>query len=193
MDKLRLRAIHPPKITQLSIKARAGTWTQFSWCRLSAVCSKRGKDSRSQVWSWFSPYAYFLLEALEMTDVNYVLPWTQLWDQSILHNRSLPDWFIYFFHMGQELSFPLRWKERDFKTSSINAIMKRGNISEVGGTGRLHTLSAPPQPLLPFFQEHFLQPGPGHCELWEEWYSALVRKGADFPGTLCVPDPFTNW
>lgn len=105
---------------------------------------------------------------------------------------SLTDLFI-FFYMGQELSFPLRWKERDFKTSSINAIMKKGNISEVGGTGRLHTLQLRPLPLLPFFQEHFLQPGPGHCELWEEWYSALVRKGADFPGMLCVPDPFTNW
>ena len=56
--------------------------------------------------------------------------------------------------MGRELSFPLRCKERDFKTSSINAIMKKGNISEVGGTGRPHTLSAPATVFASFFSRN---------------------------------------
>lgn len=48
--------------------------------------------------------------------------------------------------MGKELSFPLRSKEWDFKTYSINAIVKKGNVWEVDGTSRLHTLSTQQQP-----------------------------------------------
>lgn len=118
----------------------------------SLLQKKKGLSFSSLIMIFF--LRLFLLEALEMTDVNYVLPWSQLWDQSILHNRSLPDWFIYFFRMGRELSFPLRCKERDFKTSLINAIMKKGNISDVGGTGRLHTLSAPATVFASFFSRN---------------------------------------
>lgn len=158
MDKLRLRAIQPPKVTQLS-KSQSWHLNPVFLMQISGslLQKRKGLPFSSLIMIFF--LHLFLLEALEMTDVNYVLPWTQLWDQSILHNRSLPDWFIYFFHMGQELSFPLRWKERDFKTSSINAIMRKGNISEVGGTGRLHTLQPQPLPLLPFSRNIFYSQG----------------------------------
>lgn len=58
----------------------------------------------------------------------------------------------------------------------------------------------PTQPLYPAtaslrfpFAGTFLQQSPGHYGLWEEWYSAFVRKASDFPGGLCVPSSFTNW
>lgn len=84
--------------------------------------------------------------------------------------------------------FTLRGKEWDCKTDSVDAIMKKGKVSEADGSAACsgHGLCFP-------FSGTFSAAEPVHCGLWEEWYSAFVRKGADFPGMLCVPDTFTNW
>jgi len=89
-----------------------------------------------------------------MIDKNYVLPWTQLWAQNIFEVRPLS--LIFFSYGKATKSFTLGCKERNFKTSSINAITKKGNISEVDGTRRLHTLSTQPWPVFAFlFQGPF--------------------------------------
>lgn len=95
MSKLRLRAIQPPKVTQLS---QSQSWRLNPAFLMQIIGSllqeRKGLPFSSLIMIFF--LRLFLLEALEMTDVNYVLPWPQLWTKaSFATGLSLTDLFIF--------------------------------------------------------------------------------------------------
>lgn len=133
-----------------------------------------------------------------MTDKKYVLPRTQLWDQSIFNIRPLSLMYYcyyYYFQMGRELrALPWDVRNETLRHTPSMPSWKRETFQGLMGPATCTPfLSSSGHSLCFAFSRAFSAAGPRHCGLWEEWYSAFVRKGADFPGLLCVPDSFTNW
>lgn len=117
-----------------------------------------------------------------MIDKKYVLPRTQLWDQSIFNIRPLSlmyyCYYYYYFQMGRELR-ALPWDVRNetlWHTPSMPA-WKRETFQRLMGPATCTPfLPSSGHSLCFAFSRAFSAAGPRHCGLWEEWYSAFVRR-----------------
>lgn len=68
---------------------------------------------------------------------------------------------------------------------------KKGDISELAGLGSLFSLPRPP-PLLSFIRDILCICAEATVSWEKNDTLLLLGKGADFPGMLCVLNPFTN-